>query len=527
MRLLLIEHAESPFLLPVKAAAHDAGLAVDRRDPGSTEAAEPPEDTDTIVGIGPGADETLSIACRVRGAAPDVPLVVFVPARAGGDGRLAQTRSLGAQYRWETVVLGNRDDVAGHLREFAGRVSRSLEHRDAVAQMSRQLTGMASHRRDARAQMAAGPAPAIDADYYLTGILAQASDAIVSTDARGVILTWNSAAERLFGYPPDVAIGEPVDFLNPDTSSGSDSVRTLGDLAARVLSLQVPEQQDAECRRSDGRTIDVAASIAPIRDTAGALFGLSIIARDVSERRRIEEALREANRQKDEFLATISHELRTPLTAIVGYTDMLLSGLGGSLSPRASGYVSNVRGAGERLRGLVDALLDYTRLEAKTYRVRCEPVDLVAVARRALQPIEPQIAAKGLTAAIEMRDARGEVLADEDKARQIVGHYLSNAIKFTPPGGHIDLKIGADPDEPSMTRLTVRDTGIGLEPTQLERVWDRFYQVDQSLTREHGGMGLGLAIVWHLADLHHGRVGVRSAGLGAGAEFWVSLPRAT
>jgi signal transduction histidine kinase len=240
----------------------------------------------------------------------------------------------------------------------------------------------------------------------------------------------------------------------------------------------------------------------------------------------VEEALREANRQKDEFLAIMSHELRTPLTSILGYTDMLLRGLAGPLVPRAAGYLGNVRAAGDRLLELVNGLLDYTRLEAGTERLDLRPVDLGQVVEEAVERTRPQATAKEIELAAVRRGEPGKVVADAAKLQHILRNFLANAVKFTPNGGRVRVEVGPDPEAEGMTRVAVSDSGIGLHREQLARVWERFYQADASLTRQYGGMGLGLAIAHHLAAQHGGRVGAESPCPGQGSTFWLSLPRA-
>jgi signal transduction histidine kinase len=280
-----------------------------------------------------------------------------------------------------------------------------------------------------------------------------------------------------------------------------------------------------KCRTGEGETVDVAVSMAPVRDAQNAMLGLSIIARDDSEYQRIEEALRDANRQKDEFLAIMSHELRTPLTSILGYTDMLLRGLSGPLGPLTNKYVGNVRSAGDRLLELVNGLLDYTRLEAGVERLELRPVDLSRVVGQVVQHFQPQAQDK----AIDLRLAVGKgvaarVDADEDKLSHALRSIVGNALKFTPDMGWVTVHVAPDPESPESVRVSVADSGIGMPNEVLPRVWERFYQGDASLTRPYGGMGLGLSIARHLVTLHGGTVGATSRGPGLGSTFWLSLP---
>jgi PAS domain S-box-containing protein len=358
-------------------------------------------------------------------------------------------------------------------------------------------------------------------EHYLANILAHANDAIFSTDEAGRVLTWNHAAERLFGVDSDAALGQSMDFLD----AANPSAQSLSALSKRVLSSRVAEEAQLTCRSGSGGSVDVAVSIAPVRDAQGELLGLSLVARDNSEYQRIEEALRESNRQKDEFLAIMSHELRTPLTSILGYTDMLLRGLSGPLAPLTNKYIGNVRSAGDRLLELVNGLLDYTRLEAGVERLEMRPLDLSRVVGQAVQQFQTQAQSKE----IDLRLAVGKGVAaraeaDEDKLCHVLRSLLGNALKFTPAGGWVSVRIGPDPEAHDCVRVSVADSGIGMRREVLPRVWERFYQGDASLTRPYGGMGLGLSIARHLVTLHHGSVGATSAGPGLGSTVWFALP---
>jgi signal transduction histidine kinase len=297
-------------------------------------------------------------------------------------------------------------------------------------------------------------------------------------------------------------------------------------MAERVLHTGTPEQSDVTCRRADGARVTASVSVAPVRNRDGGLLGLSVIARDNSDQRRAAEVLREANRQKDEFLAIMSHELRTPLTSILGYTDMLLRGLGGPLGAKSARYVSNVRTAGDRLLELVNGLLDFTRLEAGHEQVEIRPISLLDQVRLALERSEQSARAKGIRLQTRLDNSADRVMADPDKLQHVLQSYLANAIKFTPADGSVCVEVRPDPEHPDEVLVRVSDSGIGLRDDQLGRVWERFYQADASLTRPYGGMGLGLSIARHLVQLHGGRVGVESPGPGRGSTFWLSVPRA-
>ena len=246
-----------------------------------------------------------------------------------------------------------------------------------------------------------------------------------------------------------------------------------------------------------------------------------------ADRRRLEDALREARHQKDEFLAIMSHELRTPLTSIMGYTDMLLRGLSGPLAPLTTRYVGNVRAAGDRLLELVNGLLDYTRLEAGADRLEVHAINLMPLVNQAVQRFQTQAEGRQIDLRLVANQDVEQIQADGEKIDHVLKSFLGNALKFTPDGGWIAVRVGQDPEADDAVRVSVVDSGIGLRDEQVARVWERFYQGDASLTRPYGGMGLGLAIAQHLVRLHGGTVGAESAGPGLGSTFWFSLPQAS
>ncbi|MBF5046014.1 PAS domain S-box protein [Aggregicoccus sp. 17bor-14] len=238
-----------------------------------------------------------------------------------------------------------------------------------------------------------------------------------------------------------------------------------------------------------------------------------------AERRRAEEA----NRAKDEFLATLSHELRTPLTAILGWTQMLRSGvLGPAKQARALETVErNARAQTQ----LIEDLLDVSRIITGKMRLQLQPVALARVVDAALESVRPTADARDieLVAALDgLEDQEAQVSGDADRLQQVTWNLLSNALKFTPPGGRVEVSLCEEEDG---TRcLQVKDSGQGIRADFLPYVFDRFRQQDGAATRAHGGLGLGLAIVRHLVELHGGSVAVHSAGEGQGATFTVRLP---
>ncbi|HEX3476103.1 MAG TPA: PAS domain S-box protein [Kofleriaceae bacterium] len=237
----------------------------------------------------------------------------------------------------------------------------------------------------------------------------------------------------------------------------------------------------------------------------------------VIERRRLEEEAERANRMKDEFLATMSHELRTPLQAILGYASMLERGI--ARDP-AKATAAILRNATAQTR-LVEDILDVSRISSGKLQLAMTRVDVVAAIRAALESIRPAALARRIRISESLPTDLGDVLGDLDRLQQVVWNLLSNAIKFTPVGGAIE--VGAE-RVGSTLRIIVRDTGKGIAPEHLTTIFERFRQVDSTTTREHRGLGLGLAIVRYLVEAHGGAVHAESPGLGQGATFIVTLP---
>jgi PAS domain S-box-containing protein len=232
------------------------------------------------------------------------------------------------------------------------------------------------------------------------------------------------------------------------------------------------------------------------------------------------ERAQEASRLKDEFLATVSHELRTPLSAILGWASMLASDRTRDVISVQRAIEVIERNARSQLR-IVEDILDVSRIVRGTLRIETETVDLQAIVKDVLDSIEPAAAARQLTIAFHPFAGDCKLMADHERLRQVIWNLVSNATKFTPEGGEIDVSI--DQRMGSFV-VAVRDTGQGIAPEFLPYVFDRFRQADASITRTRGGLGLGLAIVKHLVEMHGGSVAVTSEGIGKGSTFTVTLP---
>ncbi|MDT5271076.1 MAG: hypothetical protein QOH49_3262 [Acidobacteriota bacterium] len=237
------------------------------------------------------------------------------------------------------------------------------------------------------------------------------------------------------------------------------------------------------------------------------------------ENARLYQQAQEANRIKDEFLATLSHELRTPLTAILGWASMLVAG---SLDEHEAvrAFAAIERNARAQ-RQIVEDVLDVSRIIMGKLRLEMRPVDWRGLVQDAVESVRPAAEAKGVYLSTLLAPEAGEVTADPNRLQQVMWNLLSNAVKFTPAGGRVEVELRR---EGAYTALQVSDTGEGIAPEFLPHVFDRFRQADMGTTRQHGGLGLGLAIVRHLVELHGGDVTAESAGRGLGSTFTLRLP---
>ena len=346
--------------------------------------------------------------------------------------------------------------------------------------------------------------------------------AICMLTPHGEIASWNSGAERLFGYAADAIIGR---------SFGCFYQVAEREIELPVEHLRIAEEKGrfaGECLRlrCGGAAFDAHVIITPVRrGRERALQGFSLVVRDITERKRLENDLRRraeelsaANRAKEDFLATLSHELRTPLNAMLGWTRLLRMGkLDGAAMARALETIERNAHIQEQL---IADILDVSRIVTGKLRLDLRPLELAPVVDAALDAVRPAAAAKGVQLVADT-DFHGTVLGDPDRLQQVVWNLVANAIKFTPVGGRVSLALARL--GPSAV-INVSDTGEGIAPELLPFIFDRFTQGDASVTRPHGGLGLGLSIVRHIVELHGGRVEAASEGRGCGAHFSVHLP---
>jgi PAS domain S-box-containing protein len=383
-----------------------------------------------------------------------------------------------------------------------------------------------------------------DQQFYTRSLIESNIDALMTTDPQGIITDVNKQTEALTGCTRDELIGAP--FKHYFTESG----RAQAGIA-RVLAEGKVTNYELTARARDGTLTVVSYNATTFHDRDRSLQGVFASARDMTELKRFEQALQqknleleEASRMKSEFLANMSHELRTPLNAIIGFSEVLRDGLTGEMTDQQRGFIGDIFSSGKHLLALINDILDLSKVEAGKMTLDLEPVQVVSLFANSLAVVREKAAKRNIH--VDM-DVPGDVVAfeaDARKVKQIVYNLLSNAVKFTNDGGRVTLSASTaaraevgklsgcwvsrsvplpDSEFDQFLKISVTDSGIGISPEGLSKLFTPFNQVDSGLARKFEGTGLGLAMVKLLAELHGGTVAVESA-VGKGSCFSVWLP---
>jgi PAS domain S-box-containing protein len=328
----------------------------------------------------------------------------------------------------------------------------------------------------------------------------------------------NSQTERLFGYCRGDLLGKPVEMLVPERFRARHG-NHRGLYFAHPRARSRGHGLELFGLRSDGSEFPVEISLSPLETEEGMFVSSAI--RDATERRRFEEQLHETNRLKSEFLANMSHELRTPLNGIIGFSEFLIDEKPGPLNPKQKEYLNDVLTSGRHLLQIVNDVLDLSKVEAGRMELCPEPFALPGAIAEVCSVISPLSRKKNITLHQSVRSPAPEVVLDRQKFMQVLYNLLSNALKFTDDGGRVS--VTAELSGTSELRVAVHDTGIGIRPEDLKRLFVEFQQLDSSTTRRYGGTGLGLALTKKLVEFQHGRIEVHSEA-GKGSTFVVTLP---
>jgi PAS domain S-box-containing protein len=376
----------------------------------------------------------------------------------------------------------------------------------------------------------------------LAAVVESSADAIISKTLEGIITSWNSGAERIFGYTAPEVIGKPITILIPPERLAEEPL-----ILARIAAGERIEHYESVRVRKDGRRVDVSVSVSAVKDHNGRIVGASKIARDIGlqkqaeaaqaasaienarlyeaaqheilRREEAEQALREIDRRKDEFLATLAHELRNPLAPI--RQAALISQAAAATDAQKRWSHEVITRQVQHMSLLLDDLLDVSRITRGTLELRKKRTELASVVDAAVETARPVIESKRHHLEIIMPPERIHFEADPLRIAQVLSNLLTNAAKYTDPDGTIRLTARRDDDT---IEISVSDTGIGLSAESLPDVFRMFSQVKTHHDRSDGGLGIGLALARGLVTLHGGTIEAHSKGLGHGSEFTVRLP---
>ena len=352
-----------------------------------------------------------------------------------------------------------------------------------------------------------------ESQSLLAAIVESSEDAIVSKTLEGIVTSWNRGAERLFGYSAAEAVGQPITLIIPSDRQHEEQM-----ILGRLRRGERIEHYETVRQTKQGNLVEVSLAISPVRDNAGRIVGASKVARDITAAKRAEEALKEADRRKDEFLAMLAHELRNPLAPVRNAIAILRAK--GPAVPELAWARNVIERQVRQMARLVDDLLDVSRITRGKIVLRKERVELDTVVSSAVEATRSLVDEAGHELTVTLPPEPVFVEADPTRLSQVLVNLLNNAAKYTDPGGHIQLTLEREREEVS---IRVRDDGIGIEPEMLPRVFELFTQAEPSLERSQSGLGIGLTLVQRLVEMHGGTVTAHSEGRGKGTEMVVRL----
>lgn len=356
---------------------------------------------------------------------------------------------------------------------------------------------------------------------FQSAIVQSAEDAIIGVDPNLVITYWNNGAERLSGFRAPEAVGSHILMIFPPSCFAN-----FQSELRRVTSGNPSCRRETRILRKDESEVQVSAICSPVYGDGGEIIGTSVILRDITEQKRAENALRlawsaaeSASRAKSAFISNISHELRTPLGHVIGLTELLLDLEHDAIE---SEHLTTINSSAHTLLDIIDNILLASNLESGRYTLSSQPFGVSELFERALRPFRKLARDKDLELSLNIHhDVPPVLYGDVTSIREIVQNLVDNAIKFT-QRGRIDIRVVGSPNDPGAIVIRVIDTGVGVPSAHLQSIFQPFTQVDESLRREFGGAGLGLAICARLAELMNGRIWVDSDGV-TGSTFTVSL----
>ncbi|PZR75883.1 MAG: PAS domain-containing sensor histidine kinase [Chthoniobacterales bacterium] len=353
-----------------------------------------------------------------------------------------------------------------------------------------------------------------DQQFYTRSLIESNIDALMTTDPAGIISDVNKQMEALTGCTRDELIGAPFKNFFTDPERAEAGIKL-------VLSEKKVANYELTARARDDKETVVSYNAATFYDRDRKLQGVFAAARDVTELKRFERSLQEASRMKSEFLANMSHELRTPLNGIIGFTEFLVDGKPGPLNPKQTEYLGDILNSGKHLLQLINDVLDLAKVESGKVELFPENFALAQAIDEVCAVATPIARKKRIQVTITVAPELGRVTLDQQKFKQVLYNLVSNGIKFTDDGGSVE--ISAEPLDADWFKLSVKDSGIGIKPEDIKRLFREFEQLESGAARRYEGTGLGLALTRKIVEVQGGVISVESE-LTKGSTFNVVLP---
>jgi PAS domain S-box-containing protein len=355
---------------------------------------------------------------------------------------------------------------------------------------------------------------------YLNDVINNMVTGIIVMDMQGVIRTYNHVSENLICVSAGATIGKKYASVLPASISEKISAALVEIADSSGQKNKASHELEVDYCET-GRVIPLRISYNCIKDSASKVFAVIFMLRDMSESREIQR-LREIDKIKSELVANVSHELRTPLTSIKAYSETLIDIVGTEDVDTQKEFLNIICQESERLTNLISNLLDLSKLEAGDFKLELSDVNLAEIVKKCALLVKEMASQKGVSITVELPQQSSAVKCDASKIEQVVINLLSNSIKYNKPeGGKVDVSLK---ENRGSFELMIRDTGIGIPKESCDKIFEKFYRVDSSLTYQVSGTGLGLAIVKHIIDKHNGKITVEST-VNAGSKFLVTLPK--
>jgi two-component system sensor histidine kinase VicK len=351
---------------------------------------------------------------------------------------------------------------------------------------------------------------AIDRLFWLASIAESSTDAVIGLYTDGNIKSWNKGAGKMFGYASEEVLDKPFTFLVAE-----DQLEGFNSNLERIRDGETIPNHDTKGVTKDGKTVDISLTLSPIKSSTGRLFGVSAIARDISERKKLD-------MEKSKFYTMVTHDLKSPLTAILGYAELLMDN---SLHPgleNAGEMVEQIYNSGNRLLNMVDDFLTMSKLESGRLEMHFKEVDVKKFIAEVSRDYAHRASRKGVLFEADVPDGLPPLLTDRRYLERVLSNLMENAVNYTPEGGRVGVKVEViSGGSGSCMSITVYDTGTGIPESELERVFEMYYRsTDAGVTK---GSGLGLAIVKSVTEAMNGHVRLKSV-TGSGSAFTVVLP---